>query len=67
MTVNPVDALQARRARVEDAWRDLSGHAGEPVVGPVVVAAGVPIPIDGTDQFHDFHGAPRVSVPQRRR
>ena len=61
MTVNPADALQARRARVEDAWRGLSGPsslAGEPVAGPVVVAAGVPIPIDGTDQFHDFHAHP---------
>ena len=44
------DALQARRARVEDAWR------GE--TGPLLVPAGLPIPIEGTDQFHDFHAHP---------
>ena len=44
------EALQQRRQRVEDAWR------GE--TGPVVVPAGVPIPVDGTDQFHDFHAHP---------
>ncbi len=44
------DILKARRERVADAWR---GQAG-----PVLIAAGLPIPIDGTDQFHDFHAHP---------
>ena len=44
------DILKARRERVADAWR---GQAD-----PVLIAAGLPIPIDGTDQFHDFHAHP---------
>ena len=44
------DALRARRDRVAADW---SFHDG-----PVLVTAGVPIPIDGTDQFHDFHAHP---------
>ena len=44
------DILKARRERVADAWR---GQAD-----PVLITAGLPIPIDGTDQFHDFHAHP---------
>ena len=44
------DILKARREQVADAWR---GQAD-----PVLIAAGLPIPIDGTDQFHDFHAHP---------
>ena len=44
------DILRRRRDHVADAWR------GETI--PVVVPAGLPIPIDGTDQFHDFHAHP---------
>ena len=49
------DILQARRERVADAWRSQAGRAGS---DPVLIAAGLPIPIDGTDQFHDFHAHP---------
>lgn len=49
------DILQARRERVADAWRGQVGRAGS---DPVLIAAGLPIPIDGTDQFHDFHAHP---------
>ena len=44
------DILKARRERVADAWRGQDD--------PVLIAAGLPIPIDGTDQFHDFHAHP---------
>ncbi len=44
------EGLRARRARVADSW---SFHDG-----PVLISAGVPIPIEGTDQFHDFHAHP---------
>ena len=44
------EALRARRARVADGW-DFHN-------GPVLITAGVPIPIEGTDQFHDFHAHP---------
>lgn len=44
------DGLRARRRRVTDAW---SFHDG-----PVLIPAGLPIPIAGTDQFHDFHAHP---------
>ena len=49
------DILQARRERVADAWRGQVGRAGS---DPVLITAGLPIPIDGTDQFHDFHAHP---------
>ena len=49
------DILQARRERVADAWRSQAGRAPS---DPVLIAAGLPIPIDGTDQFHDFHAHP---------
>ncbi|MCC6382253.1 MAG: aminopeptidase P family protein [Dehalococcoidia bacterium] len=42
--------LDRRRAAVARAW-------GE-VRGPVVVPAGLPLPIAGTDQLHDFHAHP---------
>jgi Xaa-Pro aminopeptidase len=42
--------LEARRASIERAW---TAHRG-----PVVVAAGLPVPVAGTDQFHDFHAHP---------
>lgn len=44
------EILRSRRERVSDAW------GGETI--PVVVPAGLPIPIEGTDQFHDFHAHP---------
>ena len=53
MTANQrgdAEILRGRRKRVADAW------GGETI--PVVVPAGLPIPIDGTDQFHDFHAHP---------
>ena len=42
------EILATRRARVAAAWDALES-------APVLVAAGVPVPIAGTDQFHDFH------------
>jgi len=42
--------LRRRRKRVERAW----GLAR----GSVVVPAGLPVPIAGTDQFHEFHAHP---------
>ncbi len=53
MTANQrgdAEILRGRRERVADAW------GGETI--PVVVPAGLPIPIEGTDQFHDFHAHP---------
>ena len=53
MTANQrgdAEILRGRRERVADAW------GGETI--PVIVPAGLPIPIDGTDQFHDFHAHP---------
>ncbi len=41
------DRLQQRRDQIARTWGDLRG--------PVLVASGVPVPIAGTDQFHDFH------------
>ena len=41
------DALGARRALVSGAWEGLDR--------PALIAAGLPVPIAGTDQFHDFH------------
>ncbi|MFN0094131.1 MAG: aminopeptidase P N-terminal domain-containing protein [Dehalococcoidia bacterium] len=40
-------ALRARRDRMANEW---AGHTG-----PVLVASGLPLPISGSDQFHDFH------------
>ena len=39
-------SLRNRRDRVARAW---GAH------GPVVIASGLPVPVAGTDQFHDFH------------
>lgn len=44
------DLLRQRRDRVAHAW-DLAR-------GAVLVPAGVPLPIAGTDQYHDFHAHP---------
>ncbi|MCC7365802.1 MAG: aminopeptidase P family protein [Dehalococcoidia bacterium] len=41
------EQLRARRARIESAWGGLRG--------PVVIPSGLPVPVEGTDQFHDFH------------
>jgi Xaa-Pro aminopeptidase len=43
-------ALRARRLAIARRW-DLDR-------GAVVVASGLPVPIAGTDQFHDFHAHP---------
>lgn len=42
--------MQVRRERLAKAWGLSSGV--------VLVAAGQPVPIPGTDQFHDFHAHP---------
>lgn len=49
-TNNDAQTLQSRRERVAADW---TWHHG-----PVLIPAGLPIPIDGTDQFHDFHAHP---------
>ena len=41
------ERLRQRRDEVARSWGD--------VRGPVLIASGVPVPIAGTDQFHDFH------------
>lgn len=46
------DVLRERRRRVEAAW------SGANFDGPVLIPASLPIPIDGTDQFHEFHAHP---------
>ena len=46
------DVLRARRRRVETGW------SGVEFDGPVLIPASLPIPIDGTDQFHEFHAHP---------
>ena len=46
------DILRERRLRVEAAW------SGAEFDGPVLIPASLPIPIDGTDQFHEFHAHP---------
>ncbi len=47
-----VEALRERRRRVEAAWTSAEFD------GPVLIPASLPIPIDGTDQFHEFHAHP---------
>ena len=47
-----VDALRERRQRVEAAWSSAEFD------GPVLIPASLPIPIDGTDQYHEFHAHP---------
>ena len=44
--------LRERRDRVAAAWSSL----GSP--GTVLIPASLPIPIEGTDQFHEFHAHP---------
>ncbi len=46
------DVLRQRRQRVAAAW------LGTDIDGPVLIPASLPIPIDGTDQFHEFHAHP---------
>ena len=46
------DVLRQRRQRVEAAWSGTGADA------PVLIPASLPIPIDGTDQFHEFHAHP---------
>jgi Xaa-Pro aminopeptidase len=41
------ERLRQRREEIARRWRDLRG--------PVVLPSGLPLPIAGTDQFHDFH------------
>ncbi|HEX6031785.1 MAG TPA: aminopeptidase P family protein [Tepidiformaceae bacterium] len=44
------DLLVARRERAVRGW--------ELDLGAVVIASGLPVPVAGTDQFHDFHAHP---------
>ncbi len=50
--MSDADALRERRRRVEAAW------SAADFEGPVLIPASLPIPIDGTDQFHEFHAHP---------
>lgn len=50
--MSDADILRERRRRVESAW------SATGIDGPVLIPASVPIPIDGTDQFHEFHAHP---------
>lgn len=50
--MSDADVLRARRRRVETEW------SGVEFDGPVLIPASLPIPIDGTDQFHEFHAHP---------
>ena len=50
--MSDAEVLQERRRRVEADW------AGADFEGPVLIPASLPIPIDGTDQFHEFHAHP---------
>ena len=50
--MSDADVLRERRRRVESAW------SGSDFDGPVLIPASLPIPIDGTDQFHEFHAHP---------
>lgn len=50
--VSDADVLRERRRRVESEW------SGVDFDGPVLIPASLPIPIDGTDQFHEFHAHP---------
>ena len=50
--MSDADVLRERRQRVEAAW------SGANFDGPVLIPASLPIPIDGTDQFHEFHAHP---------
>lgn len=50
--MSDAEVLRARRRRVETEW------SGVEFDGPVLIPASLPIPIDGTDQFHEFHAHP---------
>ena len=50
--MNDADTLRERRLQVEAAWLRTGFD------GPVLIPASLPIPIDGTDQFHEFHAHP---------
>ncbi len=50
--MSDADVLRERRRRVEAAW------SATELAGPVLIPASLPIPIDGTDQFHEFHAHP---------
>ena len=50
--MSDADILRARRRRVETGWSAVEFD------GPVLIPASLPIPIDGTDQFHEFHAHP---------
>jgi len=50
--MSDANILRERRRRVEAAWTATG------VDGPVLIPASLPIPIDGTDQFHEFHAHP---------
>ena len=50
--MSDADVLRERRRRVESEW------SGVDFDGPVLIPASLPIPIDGTDQFHEFHAHP---------
>ena len=50
--MNDAELLRERRRRVEAGWSSASFE------GPVLIPASLPIPIDGTDQFHEFHAHP---------
>lgn len=41
------ETLARRRRAFERAWDFLAG--------PLIVPSGVPVPVEGTDQYHDFH------------
>jgi Xaa-Pro aminopeptidase len=47
------DDLRSRRDAVARSW-DLAG-------GVVLVPSGLPVPIPGTDQYHDFHAHPEFT------
>ena len=46
------DALRQRRELVVQRWQGLGLN------GPVLIPAGLPIPVEGTDLYHDFHAHP---------
>ena len=50
--MSDADVLRTRRRRVATEW------SGVEFDGPVLIPASLPIPIDGTDQFHEFHAHP---------
>ena len=50
--MSDTEVLRERRLRVEAAWSSAEFD------GPVLIPASLPIPIDGTDQFHEFHAHP---------